>query len=92
MTGLLRIRGTAVMVGVHRQLVGIDMQDVNLRELTILGSRVYEAANFVTAVELLPSIVELGKVATHRLRLEEIDAAFAAAESGQDSLKVLLHP
>ncbi len=92
MTGMLRIRGTAVMVGVHRQLVGIDMQDVNLRELTILGTRVYESANFVAAVELLPSIAELGKLATHRLRLEEIDAAFAATESGQDSLKVLLHP
>ncbi len=92
MTEILRIRGTAVMVGVHRQLVGIDMQDVNLRELTILGTRVYESANFVTAVELLPAIAELGAVATHRLRLDEIDAAFAAAESGRDSLKVLLHP
>ncbi len=92
MTGLMRTRGTAVMVGVHRQLVGIDMQDVNLRELTILGSRVYERANFETAVELLPSIAELGKVATHRFRIEEVDAAFATMESGKDSLKVLLHP
>ena len=92
MTGLARTRGTIVMVGVHRQLVGVDLQDVNLRELAVVGSRVYRDSDFSVAVELLAKIPDLKKVATHRFALEDHIAAFSAMESQQDSLKILLHP
>lgn len=92
MTGLARIRGTIVMIGVHRQLIGVDLQDVNLRELTIVGSRVYPAGAFSAAVELLPSIPDLQKIATHRFPLEQYEEAFSAMETQRDSLKILLHP
>ena len=92
MTGLARTRGTIVMVGVHRQLTGVDLQDVNLRELTIVGSRVYRNVDFNVAADLLPKTPDLAKIATHRLSLEEHAAAFTAMESQTDSLKILLHP
>ncbi|MFZ5945711.1 MAG: zinc-dependent alcohol dehydrogenase [Bacillota bacterium] len=92
MTGLLRISGTAVMVGVHRDLAGVNLREVNLRELKIIGARVYTQNNFVTAVKLLPELKELSKVITHRLSFEEHAKAFAAMMDARDSLKILLHP
>ena len=92
MTGLLRTRGTAVVVGVHRQLAQVDLQDVNLRELHILGSRVYTPNDFKTAVSLMPQLSELREVITHRLPLEAAQSGFDAAMASGESLKVLLKP
>ena len=41
------------MVAIHPLPREIDLQRVFLRELTIVGARVYERADFVTAVDLL---------------------------------------
>ncbi|MGI6225657.1 MAG: zinc-dependent alcohol dehydrogenase [Peptococcales bacterium] len=92
MTGLLRTRGTAMIVGVHRQLVGTDLRDVNLRELNIRGTRVYTQRDFETAVNLLPKLKDITNVITHRIPLEECEFGFQAAVAGKDSLKVLIKP
>ena len=92
MTGLLRTRGTAVIVGVHRQPVNVDLQDVNLRELYILGTRVYTENDFKAAVNLMPGIRGLEEVVTHRLPLGAAQQGFDAMVSAGESLKVLLGP
>lgn len=92
MTGLLRTRGTAVIVGVHRQPVNVDLQDVNLRELYILGTRVYTDSDFKAAVNLMPRIRELEEVVTHRIPLGAAREGFDAMISAGESLKILLEP
>ena len=52
-TSLAKVRGTIVVVAIHPTPREIDLQRVFWRELRILGARVYERADFDTAVELL---------------------------------------
>ena len=54
-TSLAKVRGRIVVVAIHPIPREIDLQRVFLRELTIVGARVYEREDFVTAVDLLSS-------------------------------------
>lgn len=92
MTGLLRTRGTAIMVGVHRDLASVNLREVNLRELNIAGARVYTESDFVTAARLMPELKELPRVITHRLSLDEHAKGFEVMMAAQESLKILLQP
>src|SRR6266851_9812835 len=47
--------GTLVTVGVYPGVVGVDLQDVLFRELTMIGTRVYTRSDVATAVDLVTS-------------------------------------
>jgi (R,R)-butanediol dehydrogenase / meso-butanediol dehydrogenase / diacetyl reductase len=89
-TDLVKVRGTLVIVAIHPQPRPMNLQRVFLRELRILGARVYQRTDFQRAVELLATgLIPADALIT---RIEPITAtahAFAALESGQ-AMKVLI--
>ena len=90
-THALRVRGRLVVVAIHPQPVLADMFRVFWRELEVIGARVYERADFETAVSLL---AEGGVPARDLISavepLARTSAAFDTLEQGGDVLKVLI--
>lgn len=89
-TDLVKVRGTIVVVGIHPRPTPVDLQRIFLRELRMLGARVYERDDVARAVELVADgVIPAGELIT---RIEPITAtaeAFAALESGQ-AMKILI--
>ena len=89
-TELLKARGTLVIVAIHPQPRPMDLQRVFLRELRILGARVYQRTDFERAVELIATGVIPAEALITRIEpITAIAQAFAALESGL-AMKVLI--
>lgn len=88
-----RVRGRIVVVGVYKQPTPLDLQAVCFKEQTVIGVRVYTSADITRAIELVASgALRLDQFPTKAFDLADVAAAFEAATSGQDCLKVLLTP
>ncbi|MEO7015455.1 MAG: alcohol dehydrogenase catalytic domain-containing protein [Leifsonia sp.] len=89
-TGLVKVRGTVVVVAIHPTPRPIDLHRVFWRELTILGARVYERRDFERAVELVAEgAIPSRKLITRVVALAEVASAFEALEAGQ-AMKILV--
>jgi (R,R)-butanediol dehydrogenase/meso-butanediol dehydrogenase/diacetyl reductase len=89
----LRTAGTAVIVGAyHPGLHGIDLLSVMFAEITIIGTRIYQASDIEAAIELVTS----GKLDAHRLisKIFALDAAVDAIDSLRrgEGMKMLIEP
>jgi len=66
---------------------------VCFKEQTVVGVRVYTSHDVTSAIELIASgALGLERFPTRSFDLSEVAAAFEAATSGQECLKVLLTP
>lgn len=89
-TALAKVRGTIVVVAIHSEPRATDLQRVFWRELRVIGARVYERADFETAIDLIGS----GAIPTDALisrvaPLGGIEAALADLEGGR-AMKILI--
>lgn len=90
MTALAKVRGTIVVVAIHPTPRPVDLQRVFWRELRLLGARVYQRADFETAVELIAEgVIPTDLVITRVVPLTETAAAFAELEAGR-AMKILV--
>jgi 2-desacetyl-2-hydroxyethyl bacteriochlorophyllide A dehydrogenase len=88
-----RVRGRIVIVGVYKAPTALDLQAVCFKEQTVVGVRVYTSGDITRAIELIASgALPLDQLPTKAFHLSEVAAAFDAATSGQECLKVLLTP
>lgn len=88
---VLGARGRMVVVGIHPMPLLIDMQRVFLRELSLLGARVYERPDFERAVQLVADgTVPAGRLISRVEPLRSAGQAFSALESGDGVMKVLV--
>jgi len=93
LAAVTRVRGRIVVVGVYKQPTPLDLQAVCFKEQTVIGVRVYTSADVTRAIELIATdAVGLDRFPTKAFDLTDVAAAFNAATSGQDCLKVLLTP
>ena len=77
MTKLCRIGGTICLTGVHKVPHAVNLQDVNFKEQTLIGSRVYTLREFGQAVVFAKEIApELEKIVTHIVPLTESTKVF----------------
>jgi 2-desacetyl-2-hydroxyethyl bacteriochlorophyllide A dehydrogenase len=84
-------RGRMVAVGIHPMPQMIDMQRMFLRELSLLGARVYERSDFERAVQLIADgTVPAGRPVSRVEPLGSAVEAFTALESGDGVMKVLV--
>jgi len=91
LTDLLRVQGTAVIVGVHSEPVPVNLTQVAFKELTLIGSRVYTTQDFEKAIRLAATNqLELRKLVTHIMDLRESPRGFDAMKDTNSSLKVLI--
>jgi len=93
LTATTRVRGLIVVVGVYKAPTPLDLQAVCFKEQTVIGVRVYTSPDVTHAIELIASdALGLDRFPTKAFDLTDVTAAFDAATSGQDCLKVLLTP
>lgn len=93
LTATTRVLGRIVIVGVYKQPTAIDLQAVCFKEQSIMGVRVYTSADVTRAIELIASdALGLAHFPMKAFALADVRAAFDAATSGQNCLKVLLTP
>ena len=89
-TALAKVRGRIVVVAIHPLPREIDLHQVFLRELTIVGARVYERLDFVTAVDLLSrGAIPAESLITSIVPLRDAQRAIAELEGGR-AMKILI--
>jgi len=79
----VRERGTLVVVGVSHKLTLNPWEDLICRELTIFGTRNFNATEFDEMVALVRRGLPLEQAVTHRFPLAEAEAAFELFRSGE---------
>ncbi|MCL3859497.1 zinc-binding dehydrogenase [Actinotalea sp. K2] len=88
-----RVLGRIVVVGVYKQPTPLDLQGICFKEQSMVGVRVYTSADMTRAIELIAQdALGLDRFPTKAFDLADVDAAFSAATTGQDCLKVLVTP
>jgi 2-desacetyl-2-hydroxyethyl bacteriochlorophyllide A dehydrogenase len=88
---LVRPGGRVVLTGLPHEPTPVPFFSVVRREITIVGSMIYQD-EFGEAVRLLErGAVRAGALVTHRFALDAIDAAFVAHRDA-DSIKVAVIP
>lgn len=92
MTQICRIGGKICLTGVHKEPHAVNLQDVNFKEQTLVGSRVYTKREFGQAVQYAEKIgKELEKVVTHIVKLKDADTVFdLIGDPKESTLKVLV--
>ncbi len=91
LTDLLRVQGTAVIVGVHSEPAPVNLPQVAFKELTLIGSRVYTTRDFEKAIRLASTNrLGLRKLVTQIISLQESPKGFDAMADKNSSLKVLI--
>jgi 2-desacetyl-2-hydroxyethyl bacteriochlorophyllide A dehydrogenase len=89
-TALAKVRGTLVVVAIHPTPREMDLQRLFWRELRILGARVYQRADFETAVELLrDGVIPAELLISRVVPIDEIPGAIEDLENGR-ALKILV--
>ena len=91
-TKLCRIGGMICLTGVHKVPHAVNLQDVNFKEQTLVGSRVYTLREFGQAVEYAKEIApELEKIVTHIVPLAESEKVFDLIKDPSEmTVKVLV--
>jgi L-iditol 2-dehydrogenase len=85
---------TIVVVGVFGKRAEVDMGLVQDRELSLVGTLMYQRRDYERAIELVAGgRLHLGDMITHRFPLDRYAQAYEAIEaSGGDYLKVMIVP
>ena len=80
------------LTGVHKVPHAVNLQDVNFKEQTLVGSRVYTLREFGQAVEYAKEIApELEKIVTHIVPLAESEKVFDLIKDPSEmTVKVLV--
>lgn len=90
-TDVLGVRGRLVVVAIHPEPVPVDLNQVFLRELTVLGTRVYTRADVEQAIDLVRrGVVPAKELISKVVPLSAVAEAFDALESADGMVKVLL--
>ena len=77
MTQLTRVRGKICQTGVHKKPHLVDLQAINFKEQTLVGTRVYTKEQFRQAVELTTKLQpQLERVVSHIVPLSESPKVF----------------
>jgi 2-desacetyl-2-hydroxyethyl bacteriochlorophyllide A dehydrogenase len=79
-----------VVLGLHKQSVPLDLANVLLRELNIVGSMAY-SDEFPAVIEMLTSgKIDMQPIISHRFPLSQFSEAIAQASEPDEAIKVLI--
>jgi 2-desacetyl-2-hydroxyethyl bacteriochlorophyllide A dehydrogenase len=91
MTQIAGRRGRIVMVAIHSTQPEIDLFQFFWKELELLGARVYEAADFDWAIELIATgKINLAPFISSVSPLADIGSAFANMDGNPEGMKALV--
>ena len=87
----LAVRGRLCLVAIHPRPRQVNLHRFFWRELTLIGARLYDRADFETAVRLIADhVVPAEKLISKIVPLNKTPSAFEALEAGGDMMKVLI--
>lgn len=92
-----RVRGTIVQVGFHARPPAADLFKLSLKELALVGSRVYTHEDFRRSLRLLDRLAReprfnLGRLITEQTGLSGIEPGIRRMIAGQVTGKILVDP
>lgn len=91
MTEVVRTRGRVVLVGIFGNPPEINLKPVFLREIEILGARVYEVADYEKAIDIIASgKYPLDQLVTKVAPLAELQEVFNGMDTDSQSMKILI--
>ncbi|MBN1933665.1 MAG: alcohol dehydrogenase catalytic domain-containing protein [Anaerolineae bacterium] len=91
MTQLARTRGRIVVVAIFAFKPEVDLHRCFWRELTLIGTRVYEPQDFERAIELVATgAIDVEPLISARLPLGALQSAFEDIKAGKNLMKVLI--
>lgn len=91
LTEVLAVRGRGVIVAIHPDPQPFNLFQMFWKELEIVGTRVYERADFEEAIRLLTiGVVPADTLITDVMPLSEASAAIERLSSGEDIMKLLV--
>lgn len=87
----LAVRGRLCLVAIHPQPRAVNLHRFFWRELTLIGARLYERADFETAVRLIADgTIPARQLISRVVPLAEAPSAFESLEAGGDVMKILI--
>lgn len=88
---VLATRGRLCQVGIHPTPREVDLHRFFWRELTMVGARLYQRADFDRAVELVAEgVVPVATLITRTVTLDAVAEAFRELEAGGGAMKILV--
>ena len=89
-----RVRGTVLVGGIGGAPPPVDLAAVVFKELTLVGSRVYESRDMATALQLLGSgALDVDGLVTRTVPLvDAVQDGYQRLRDSRDEMKVLLQP
>ena len=89
---VLAVRGRLCLVAIHPRPREVELYRFFWRELTLIGARLYQRADFEKAVDLVADgTIPAAQLISKIVPLAQAPAAFGALEAGGDVMKVLVH-
>lgn len=92
LTRIVRPGGTICIASIHKAPVPVSLVDINFREVTLIGSRVYTREQFRRAIDLAYDLAdELRPLVTHVVPLSAGSTVFDLQTSQDErSMKILV--
>ena len=91
MTGLARVRGRVVVVGMHPEPREVDLLRCYARELRILGARLYEPVDFEEAIALVrEGAIPFERFITEVAPLDDVQRVFETLDASPEGMKFLI--
>lgn len=90
-TDCTRVLGEIIVVGMPKEPPPVDLRMVTFKELTMIGTRVYERVDFERSIELVAQgRIKVDNLISHEFPVEDAAEAFKLMMKGEESLKILL--
>jgi (R,R)-butanediol dehydrogenase / meso-butanediol dehydrogenase / diacetyl reductase len=91
MVSLSKVKGKIMIVGVNHKPVSVDLMNVNFKELSLIGCRVYSVKDFLESVNFIKDNKGLLKnYISHVLDLKDLKKGINLAKDIKNSLKVVI--
>ena len=94
MIAMTRVRGRILMGGIYKKPAPVDLQNVAIKEIEMVGSRVYDFRDFQAALDLLnDGRVKATPLISKKIKLEQIiEEGFNVIQAGGQVMKILVRP
>lgn len=88
-----RVLGEIIVVGMPKEPPAVDLRMVAFKELSMIGTRVYEKIDFTRAIDLVEQErILVDTLVSHEFPLKKTKEALDLMAHAGDSLKILLNP
>jgi threonine dehydrogenase-like Zn-dependent dehydrogenase len=91
MCELVRPRGKVVVVSTHKEPHPVDLQRINFREITMIGTRVYTRNSYQNALQMIKDL-PFDELISHRLDIGNAAEGFELMRKPEDVCKVIINP